>query len=375
MEWKTLNLGDPIFTINSRSAKTQDLSSSFTYIDIDAVKDTKIINPKITSKNTAPSRAKRIVKSGDLLISSVRPYLRSFAVIPSDYDGAIASTGFFVIEKNEHFCPQYLLFYALSDGFINQTNNLMQGAQYPALNRDLLNKIQIPVPFSRGVPDLPEQNRIAKKLNIILSLKKASQSDLDKLKSLTSAISKQVFSNKNTKNKVRLATECDIFKGKSPTLKTLPGEYTFVVTAKNRRTANTYQFDGEAVCVPLVSSTGHGHASLHRIHYEKGKFAVANILAAIIPKNKQKLNTKYLYYYLSFYKDELLVPLMRGVANVTIPIKKLDDVAIDMPSKYEQEKIVSILDELERLESYLIRRQNLVENYFVSQLNLAFRKN
>ena len=95
---------------------------------------------------------------------------------------------------------------------------------------------------------------------------------------------------------------CTIEKGKSPIQKTQPGNYPLVVTAEERLTSSEYQFDGEAVCIPLVSSTGHGHASMKRIHYQKGKFALGNILCAISSLDESLVLTKYLYVYLSYHK-------------------------------------------------------------------------
>jgi hypothetical protein len=53
---------------------------------------------------------------------------------------------------------------------------------------------------------------------------------------------------------------CSFEKGVSPTLKTETGEYPLVVTASYRRSSPDYQFDKAAVCIPLISSTGHGNA-------------------------------------------------------------------------------------------------------------------
>ena len=137
---------------------------------------------------------------------------------------------------------------------------------------------------------------------------------------------------------------CYIKKGKAPTKKTKPGPHKFVVTAAGRRTADSYQFDTEAVCMPLVSSTGHGHAAIHRIHYEKGKFSLANIMAAIIVKPEASLLPKYLYYYLWRYKEEKLVSLMAGTANTSLTISKLKNVEISFPAIAVQENIVRALD-------------------------------
>lgn len=70
---------------------------------------------------------------------------------------------------------------------------------------------------------------------------------------------------------VRLDKVCRFEKGTSPTLKTEPGKYPLVVTADFRRTSSDFQFNEPAVCIPLVSSTGHGNAAIHRIHFQDGR--------------------------------------------------------------------------------------------------------
>jgi type I restriction enzyme M protein len=147
-------------------------------------------------------------------------------------------------------------------------------------------------------------------------------------------------------NKARLGDMCSIVKGKFPTMKTPPGPYPFVVTAALRKTADAYQFDGTAICIPLVSSTGHGHAALHRIHFETGKFAVANIMAALIVRDEKRLLPKFLYYYLWRHKDAKLVTLMAGTANTSLTLTDLEGVLIEFPELAMQQEIVAELDSL-----------------------------
>lgn len=150
--------------------------------------------------------------------------------------------------------------------------------------------------------------------------------------------------------KIKLGDICSITKGSTGIQKAVPGRYPLVVTAEIRLTNNEFQFDTNAVCIPLVSSTGHGHASLKRIHYQEGKFALGNILAAVIPNDETQLNAKYLYHYLSFYKDEKIVPLMKGAANVSLTINSIKSVEIDVPDIQTQLKILELMklcDELE----------------------------
>lgn len=151
--------------------------------------------------------------------------------------------------------------------------------------------------------------------------------------------------------KVRLDEVCNIYKGKTTITKAIPGEYPLVVTAENRASHNEYQFDCKAVCVPLVSATGHGHASIKRLHYQEGKFALGTILSAVIPKDESILDTRYLYIYLSYFKDSVIVPLMRGSANVSLTIKALGSAEIELPSIEKQKSIVELVTKIEKNKS------------------------
>ncbi|MGB3641346.1 MAG: restriction endonuclease subunit S, partial [Rivularia sp. (in: cyanobacteria)] len=139
---------------------------------------------------------------------------------------------------------------------------------------------------------------------------------------------------------------CTMVKGTYPTMKTPPGKYPFVVTAAYRRTASTYQIEGEAVCIPLISSTGHGDAAIHRVHYQDGKFALANLLVALVPKDKNVCYAKYLYHLFMAKKEEYLIPLMRGTANVSLKEQDIAKVEILLPPLEEQRRIVVWIEEM-----------------------------
>jgi type I restriction enzyme, S subunit len=127
---------------------------------------------------------------------------------------------------------------------------------------------------------------------------------------------------------------------------TNPGPFPLVVTAAFRRTSTEYQLEGEAVCIPLISSTGHGDAAIHRLHYQEGQFALANLLVALLPKTHNVYFPKYLYWYLNTYKDSMLVPLMKGTANVSLKEKDIADVQVNLPSFEEQRRIVARVETL-----------------------------
>ena len=165
---------------------------------------------------------------------------------------------------------------------------------------------------------------------------------------------------------------CRFEQGASPTLKTAAGQYPLVVTARYRRSAAEYQFDEPAVCIPLISSTGHGNASLHRIHYQDGKFALANLLVAAIPHVGGPIDARFLWRYLSAAKDKKLVPLMQGTANVSLREKDLLPVKVPVPPLTEQQRIVAHLDAIEARLSRAHKLREEQEHALQAALRSAF---
>lgn len=133
---------------------------------------------------------------------------------------------------------------------------------------------------------------------------------------------------------------CDIRDGLSPNMATIPGEFVMVVPAEDRKTADHWDFEGKAVCVPLVSSAGHGKADIKRLHYQEGKFALASTMCALFVKDEKVINPRYLHIFLSVMCQELLVPLMCGATNVTMSSNQLSDVLIPVPKLSIQNEVV-----------------------------------
>lgn len=186
--------------------------------------------------------------------------------------------------------------------------------------------------------------------------------------------------------KVKIGDICKIVKGTTGIASAEPGQYPLVVTAEERKTCSTYQFDCEAVCIPLVSSSGHGKKSLKNVHYQSGKFALGTILCAVIPNNPQELDARYLHQYLQFYKDIILVPLMKGAANVSLSMKDIATVEFPLPpikrqrelSNYFlslQEKQKELFAEYEKQTDYAkLLRQNILQEAIEGKLTAAWRK-
>ncbi len=144
--------------------------------------------------------------------------------------------------------------------------------------------------------------------------------------------------------KAKLGDLCQIIKGETGIASAEPGQYPLVTTGAERKTAKTFQFDAEAVCIPLVSSAGHGKKSLNYVHYQKGEFALGTILAAVIPHDSKKVSAAFLHRYLQFYKDRKIVPLMKGAANVSLAIKDIARIEIPVPPIEKQITFIDLFN-------------------------------
>lgn len=136
-----------------------------------------------------------------------------------------------------------------------------------------------------------------------------------------------------------------------------PGPFPLVVTGAERATSDHFDFDGAAAIIPLVSSTGHGHASLNRLHYQEGKFALGTILAAVFPYDPALVSARFIFEYLSAFKEELLVTRMTGTANVTLSVGGIADVPIPLIDPSTQAKVDALMALLDRLEAARTARE------------------
>ena len=122
----------------------------FVYVDIGCVdRITKeIVDPKLLPVENAPSRAKQLLRKGDVLVSMTRPNLNAVAIVPPKLDGAIGSTGFHVL-RARYADPGFLFYAVQSRAFIEAMCLKVQGALYPAVRPNDISAFCLP-PFALG---------------------------------------------------------------------------------------------------------------------------------------------------------------------------------------------------------------------------------
>ena len=161
--WEWVRLGKIVY--NRGQMKPID---DFCYIDIGSIdnKNQKLNDEEfIVTADKAPSRARKIVAIGDILYSTVRPYLHNMCIVNRSFSHQpIASTGFAALTCHTGFYNKFLFYYLMSpdfDAYANSTDNA-KGVAYPAINDTKLYRALIPVPPEE------EQKRIIKRLKKVL---------------------------------------------------------------------------------------------------------------------------------------------------------------------------------------------------------------
>ena len=126
------------------------------YLDIAAIELPGVIGPTRTLTFTeAPSRARRRVRAGDILVSTVRPYLRNFARVLEAPRNLVASTGYAVVRPADGVDGRFLYQHVLSETFVEFLKPRMSGSNYPAVRSDDVEA------YTLSCPPLPEQRKIA----------------------------------------------------------------------------------------------------------------------------------------------------------------------------------------------------------------------
>ena len=304
---------------------------------------------KFTDKTDKISKSANILiqkrsnlEKGDILLSGIGT-IGKVAIVDIPTDNFNCSESVYLIKLHQDFLiPGYFVHILRSDKVQNYFYTNARGSTLKGIRMQDLKNLEIPV------PPLEIQNEIVRILDNFTELEEKLEEELE-ARRRQYEWAKQKLLNIKKDNLVELQSVCRLEKGKTPIQKAIPGEYPLVVTTDKRSSCKDYQFDCKAVCLSLVSARGHGIAQISRIFYQEGKFALGNILCAMIPKDENQLDAKFLQYYLFYMKDILLTPLMKGGANVALHISDLQTVKIPLPPIQEQEKIVSFLNKFDEL--------------------------
>jgi type I restriction enzyme, S subunit len=183
-------LGEIVVDVASWNPVRDGQDRLIRYIDLSSVnQDTKVIEPNepIVARE-APSRARQLVQTGDVLVSTVRPNLNGVARVPETLDGSTASTGFCVLRpKDSELDGGYLFHWVKAPMFVADMVRKATGASYPAVSDRIVMESLIPL------PPLVEQRRIAAILDQAQALRANRRRALAQLDNLIQSLFLDLF--------------------------------------------------------------------------------------------------------------------------------------------------------------------------------------
>lgn len=146
-DWYLVSIRDVTDAVSKVNPKDEP-NKEIQYIDISGIDNEKyrIADTKTYIGKDAPSRARQLVQSGDIVFSTVRTYLKNFALVPAELNGQVASTGFCVLRASDPAYQKYLFYFIQFDRFLNELAKHQRGTSYPAVRDGDVRAQYIPMP-------------------------------------------------------------------------------------------------------------------------------------------------------------------------------------------------------------------------------------
>jgi len=137
----------------------------FEYVNIGIVDTTwgTLQSTRMLGGEATSSRMRRVMRKGQILVSTTRPTRLAIAIVPSQLDGQICSTGFAVLACGNRISNRYLFHFMRSSFMTMQLTRFSSGSGYPAISKKDLRRLEVAVPAS-----LSEQRQIVREIDIVL---------------------------------------------------------------------------------------------------------------------------------------------------------------------------------------------------------------
>lgn len=180
-EWKTEGF-ESVGEFNPKA----EIPQIFQYVDLESVVGTQLISYREEFKETAPSRAQRLAKNGDLFFQAVRPYQKNNYLFEKNNENFVFSTGYIQIRpQNDGY---FLLTLVQKEEFVQEVLLRCTGTSYPAINTSSLQNIAILLP-----PTAEEQAHLGNFFRRLDSQIAESRTVLEKSRQLKKAMLAKMF--------------------------------------------------------------------------------------------------------------------------------------------------------------------------------------
>ena len=179
--WEQRKLGD-VAIVNPKD----EVPSIFEYVDLESVIGTKMVSHRTETKNTAPSRAQRVARLGDLFYQTVRPYQKNNYLFEKAGKNYVFSTGY--AQLRPLIDGYFLLSIVQSARFVKIVLDNCTGTSYPAINANDLANIEIS--YSYNIDECRKIGKFFRNLDNLITL---HQRKLDKLKNIKKSMLEKMF--------------------------------------------------------------------------------------------------------------------------------------------------------------------------------------
>jgi type I restriction enzyme, S subunit len=389
--WPTKRLGDVLEkteTVNPH----QSPNSEFDYIDVSSVSNTSFEieeTQRLKGKN-APSRARKLVRTNDIIFATIRPTLQRIAVVPEYLDKQVCSTGYFVLRPKQGIDHRFVFYSLFTENFVGQMECLQKGASYPAVTDGDVRAQEIPV------PPLAEQQRIVGLLDEafegLATAKANAEKNLQNARALFESHLQSVFADQwqigELVTLANLAT--DITDGDHLPPPKSPTGVPFITIGNIAKEAREIDFS-DTFMVPRayfdalkpykkprqgdVLYTVTGSFGIPVIVRDDTEFCFQRHIGLVRPK--PETSSSWLYYLL--LSPQLLKQANEGAtgtAQKTVSLKLLRSFVVPKVSPKQQkqavEKLNALSEETQRLARLYVRKLAALEALKKSLLHQAF---
>ena len=163
-----------------------ELPKIFEYVDLESVVGTEMLSHRTETKSSAPSRAQRVARIGDLFYQTVRPYQKNNYLFEKPYKNYVFSNGY--AQMRPFVDGYFMLCLVQSERFIKIVLDNCTGTSYPAINSNNLEEIEVYAPLNKK-----EGNKIGTMFRSIDNLITLHQRKLDKLKNIKKSMLDNMF--------------------------------------------------------------------------------------------------------------------------------------------------------------------------------------
>lgn len=163
-----------------------ELPQTFEYVDLEAVVGTEMLSHRTEARSSAPSRAQRLARAGDLFYQTVRPYQKNNYLFKKHDNNYVFSTGY--AQMRPYVDGYFLLSLVQSDCFVKVVLDNCTGTSYPAINANDLAEIEVVSPLDEN-----ETQKIGAIFHSIDSLITLHQRKLEKLKNIKKSMLEKMF--------------------------------------------------------------------------------------------------------------------------------------------------------------------------------------